>query len=177
MSKKQFCMAVAMAFGAMAVGAHEQHAHVHGLLKLDVAIDGATLTVAIDSPLDNIVGFERAPRTDAEKKVVEQAVTQLRTAGALFKIDPAAGCKVAQIDLDAPVIGLGDAKTGDAAGHADLEGTFTFRCADAAKARFIDLALFDAFRTVRRVDAQIASPQGQFLRTVTRPSDRLRWGR
>lgn len=177
MSAKHVLAAALLACVASIAGAQAQHTHAHGLLKLDVAIDGATLTIAMDSPLDNIVGFERAPRNDAEKKVVAQAVARLRTPGVLFRIDPAAGCKAGQIDLDAPMIGLGEARAERDAGHADLEGAFTFRCTDAAKARFIDLALFDAFRTVRQVEVQIASPQGQFQRTVTRPSDRLRWGK
>ncbi len=48
--------------------AQQQHAHVHGQLKLDVAVDGPTVVIDMESPLDNIVGFERAPKTDAEKK-------------------------------------------------------------------------------------------------------------
>ncbi len=177
MKLQQLFAALALTLVASIAGAQAQHAHVHGLVKLDVAVDGPTLTIAIDSPLDNIVGFERAPRNDAEKKIVAQVVTQLRTPDALFGIDPAAGCKAAQIDLDAPVIGLGESGASRDTGHADLDAVYTFACADAAKARGITLKLFDAFRTVRRVDAQIASPQGQFRRTVIRPSDRLRWGR
>ncbi|RYF32777.1 MAG: DUF2796 domain-containing protein [Comamonadaceae bacterium] len=169
--------AIALTLWALAASAQQRHAHVHGLLKLDVAIDGATLTVAIDSPLDNLVGFERAPRSEAEQKTVERAVTQLRNAGALFKIDPAAGCKVGQIDLDAPVLGLGDGGAGGKEAHADLEATITFRCADAGKARFIDVALFDAFTNLRQIDAQIAAPEGQFQRTLKRPNVRLAWGK
>lgn len=179
MNFRHVCTAAAIAVAALAASAEEQHAHVHGLLKLDVAIDGSTLTVAIDSPLDNIVGFERAPRNDAEKKSVEQAVAQLRNAGALFKVDAAAGCKVSQIDLEAPVLGLGSARAraDGASSHADLEGSVTFRCTDASQARFIDVGLFDAFRNLRQVDAQIASAQGQFQRTLKRPNGRLAWGK
>lgn len=168
-----------MAFALLAphAAAQEQHAHVHGLLKLDVAVDGPTLTLAIDSPLDNIVGFERAPNNPAEKKQVEQALARLRAADTLFQIDPAAGCKIAQIDLDAPLLGLGSVQAKGAAGHADLEGRFTFRCNDAARVRYIDIALFTAFRNLRQIDAQIAAPQGQFQRTLKRPNARLAWGK
>jgi hypothetical protein len=37
-------------------------AHEHGALKLDVAIEGNKLTIAMEAPLDNLLGFERAPR-------------------------------------------------------------------------------------------------------------------
>ena len=154
-----------------------QHAHVHGQLKLDVAVDVQTLTVSIDSPLDNIVGFERAPRTDAERKTAQQAVAQLRAADKLFGIDPAADCKLGQVDLDAPVLGLGQAKAGEPAGHADLEGSFTFECRSPVQARFIDIALFEVFRNVRQIDVQIATPDGQYQRTLKRPAKRLAWGK
>ncbi|WP_323510129.1 ZrgA family zinc uptake protein, partial [Glaciimonas sp. CA11.2] len=36
--------------------AHE--AHVHGVGKLDVAIDGAQITLHLDTPLINLLGFE-----------------------------------------------------------------------------------------------------------------------
>ncbi|MGB0128732.1 MAG: DUF2796 domain-containing protein [Rhodocyclaceae bacterium] len=41
-----------------------QHAHEHGVAKLDVASDGGALAINVESPLDNRVGFEHAPRTD-----------------------------------------------------------------------------------------------------------------
>ena len=162
---------------ALAAVAQTQHAHVHGQLKLDVAVDVQTLTIAIDSPLDNLVGFERAPRTDAERKVVQQAVAQLRAADKLFAIDPAAGCKPSQIDLDAPALGLGAARPGEPAGHADLEGSFTFECTSAVQARFIDIGLFAAFRNARQIEVQIVTPEGQYRRTLKRPAGRLAWGK
>lgn len=162
---------------ALAAQAQPQHAHVHGLLKLDVAVDVQKLTIAIDSPLDNIVGFERAPRTDAERKTVQQAVAQLRAADKLFTIDPAAGCKLGQVDLDAPTLGLGQARPGEPASHADLEGSFTFECASAVQARFIDVGLFAGFRNARQIDVQIVTPEGQYQRTLKRPAGRLAWGK
>lgn len=157
--------------------AQAQHAHVHGQLKLDIAVDVQTLTIAIDSPLDNIVGFERAPRTDAERKTAQQAVAQLRAADKLFVIDPAAGCKLGQVDLDAAPLGLGQPKAGEPAGHADLEASFTFECSSPVAARFIDVGLFEAFRNVRQIDVQIVTPDGQYQRTLKRPSGRLAWGK
>ncbi|MET0544464.1 MAG: DUF2796 domain-containing protein [Variovorax sp.] len=155
----------------------QQPAHVHGVLKLDVAVDVQTVTIGIDSPLDNIVGFERAPRTDAERKAAQQAVAQLRAADKLFDIDAAAGCKLSQVDLEAPSLSLGQAATPSAQGHAELEGSFIFECTRAVQTRFIDLALFDVFRNVRQIDVQIVTPEGQYQRTLKRPAKRLAWGK
>ena len=82
--------------------AQTQHAHVHGQIKLDVAIEGPTVVIEMESPLDNFTGFERAPRTDAEKKTAETVVAQLRAADQIFRIDPVANCKLGPVTLRSP---------------------------------------------------------------------------
>ena len=52
----------------LAAGAHDHghehaQAHVHGAVQLEVALDGPTLSIALEAPLDSLLGFERAPRT------------------------------------------------------------------------------------------------------------------
>ncbi|QNK65670.1 DUF2796 domain-containing protein [Variovorax sp. PAMC26660] len=181
-------LAIAAAFLAAApflsAQAQQQHAHVHGQLKLDVAVDGPTVVIDMDSPLDNIVGFERAPKTDAEKKAVEEAVAQLRAADKLFIIDPAANCKLGPVDLRSGALGLGNPDPNEPVGHADLDATFSFNCTNAAAAKFIDVNLFSVFKGLRQIDSQIASAQGQFKRQLKRPSGaqaaqpaRLSWGK
>jgi len=164
--------------------AQQQHAHVHGQIKLDVAIDGPTVVIDMESPLDNIVGFERAPKTDAEKKTVDDAVTQLRAADKLFAIDPAANCKLGPVDLRSSALGLGQPDASEPEGHADLDATFSFNCTNAAAAKFIDVGLFSAFKGTRQVDVQVASAEGQFKRQLKRPAGaqasqpvRLSWGK
>ncbi|RZL64863.1 MAG: DUF2796 domain-containing protein [Variovorax sp.] len=156
---------------------NHQHAHVHGQMELTVAVDGPRLVIELASPLDSIVGFERAPKNDAEKKTVESALAKLRAADQLFAIDPAARCKAGDVDLRSAALGVGKAEPEAQAGHADLDATFTFECGDAAAARYIDVALFTAFKGARQIDAQIATSQGQFKRNLKRPTARLAWGK
>ncbi|MDP9898121.1 DUF2796 domain-containing protein [Variovorax ginsengisoli] len=164
--------------GVNAVFAQTQHAHVHGQLKLDIAVEGPTVVISMESPLDNIVGFERAPRTDAERQTVEDAAATLRAADKLFLIDPTANCKLGPVELQSAVLGWGkQATTAPADAHADLDATFAFNCTNATAAKFIDVGLFTAFKGPRQIDAQIATAQGQFQRTLKRPNARLAWGK
>ncbi|WP_083745482.1 DUF2796 domain-containing protein [Variovorax sp. KK3] len=153
----------------------QARAHVHGQIKLDIAIEGPTVVIEMESPLDNFVGFEHAPKTDAEKKAAADAVAQLRAADQLFKIDPAANCKLGPVTLRSAALGLGKAEAG-AEGHADLDGSFAFNCTKATDAKFIELGLFNAFKGLRQVDAQIVTPDGQSKRSLKRPNARLSWG-
>jgi len=157
--------------------AQAQHAHVHGLLRLDIAIEGPSVVIEMDSPLDNIVGFERAPKTDAEKKTADDAIAQLRAADHLFRIDPASNCKLGPVKLNSAALGLAKSDADTTEGHADLDGSFAFNCTNAPTAKFIDVALFDAFKGVRQIDVQIVSPQGEFKRTLKRPNGHLTWGK
>lgn len=157
------------------------HAHTHGVVALDVAVDADTLIVRLEAPLDSLVGFERAPRTPAERQRADAAVDTLKAGHALLRVDPAAGCTPGAVQLESEALGLGEKKSqgrdphpGE---HADLDATYTFKCERAADARFIELGLFKAFPAIRTVNAQVAAPQGQFKRTLGRSNARLAWGR
>ncbi len=147
-----------------------QQAHSHGRLALDVAIDARTITIAMEAPLDNFLGFERAPRTDVERRQVADLVARLKRADDLFVPDPAAACSLSAVTLDSEVLGLDSSaasgqaqaahgKAGDAhEGHADIEARFSFTCARADQARYLDVPLIAAFRRIRSIDVQVAAP-------------------
>jgi hypothetical protein len=110
---------------------------------------------------------------------VDNTVATLRAADKLFDIDPAGNCKLGPVNLQSPALGLGQASAADAAGgaHADMDATFAFNCTNATAVKYIDVSLFTAFKGPRQIDVQIASPKGQFQRSLKRPNTRLAWGK
>jgi hypothetical protein len=148
-------------------------AHEHGVVHLDVAVEGRRITLQMESPLDNLLGFERAPRSDAERRRADGAVALLKDAGKLFAIDGAAQCKLTKVDLTSAALKHGAAAEPGADGHADIDGNFEFDCADAARAAFIDVGLFDAFAGMQRIEVQAITPKAQFKATLTRPQRRI----
>ncbi|WP_325481379.1 DUF2796 domain-containing protein [Piscinibacter sp.] len=148
--------------------------HQHGAARLDVAVEGERITLSFESPLDNLVGFERAARTDAERQRAEAAVAQLKAADAMFTIDGAAQCTPVKAELNSAALALGsgaDADHGD--GHAEIEGLYEFDCKNASRAGFIDVGLFEAFPRMRRIDVQVVAPKGQMKAVLKRPSRRI----
>ena len=148
------------------------HAHVHGLAKLDIAVEDKTITVSFETPLDNLVGFERAPRTDSERQRADEAVARLRAGNAMFRFDPAAGCKLAQVELTSAALKLGKAEAAPKDGHAELDGEWEFDCADATRAAYVEVGLF-AFNPLKRVQVQLALPKAQLKRELKRPNPRI----
>ena len=159
-------------FAVPVIASAAGQAHEHGVLKLDIAVEAGKLTLQMESPLDNLVGFERAPRNDAERKRVDAALAKLKAGEALFAIDPAAQCKLAGVELESAVLKLGEAAPshGD---HADIDAAFTFECQDATQAAYIDVGLFQAFKGMARIHVQVATPQGQSKHTLKRPAKRV----
>lgn len=182
-------LVVALACAAawsMPAGAHQQHAHTHGRLSLDVAMDAQSITLLMESPLDSFLGFERAPRNDMERKRVAQLVAQWNTADWLLLPAPAAGCRLAKVELVSEVLGLGkehdhshaNKAAGhqhqpDADGHGDISIEVVFTCAKAEAASHLDIKLFDVYKRLKHIDAQVASPQGQFKRSLSPGAARL----
>lgn len=170
------------------VHAHSSRAHVHGEATLTVAIDGQTVMLDFDSPLDNLVGFEHAPRTDKQKQAMADMAARLGEAAKLFVLDAAAGCESAGVKLTpaatatapaASAKGEGE-KAAHKATHKDQEATFTFRCKDSAKLRAVEVKLFGAFPRLKRVKASVAGATGatagkQSAMTLTPVKATLRW--
>jgi len=147
--------------------------HEHGVVHLDVGVEGRIITLQMESPLDSLLGFERAPRTDAERRRADAAVARLKAADKLFAIDAAAQCKLTKAELSSAALKLGPAAEPDPDGHADIDGSFEFECADGARAAFIDVGLFDVFARMQRIEVQTITPKAQFKATLRRPQRRI----
>ena len=153
-------------------------AHQHGVAQLDVVVEPTRLTLELDTPLDNLLGHERAPRTDAERAAADKMVARLRAADGLFRIDSAAGCTLAKVTLESPVLGLAAKGSAAAAApakgeHAELNGRFEFTCKAGNLARFVEVELFEAFASMKRINLQMVLPRGQMKATLVRPATRV----
>lgn len=161
------CCLVGTPLAVQALGAHQ-----HGVVQLDIAVDANRITIQLSSPLDNLLGFEHAPRNNAERGRVASMLAALR--GTLFAIDPAGSCRAGAVQLNSAALQLGQPDPSEQqAGHADLDASFEFECSTAARASFVDAALFERFAGIRRIDVQLATPRGQRKLTLARPAPRI----
>jgi hypothetical protein len=167
-------LAMALALAAAAAAAQSGHAHQHGLVRVDVAIDGPTLAVSIEAPLDSLVGFEHRPRTASQRTAAEAAITRLKDGAALWRADAAARCSLVETALEAdalrPAATSATAGAGAEVDHADLDARYVFRCAAPAQLKGLEHGLFDAFPRIQRIEVQVAGPRGQLRQSLRRPA-------
>jgi hypothetical protein len=153
-----------IAYGAFA----QQDAHEHGVAELRVAVDGGRVVIEFASPLDNLVGFEHAPQTAAQRRALAAAEQRLRAVDTLFVTPSAAACAVTAIELESPYPQDAGPQSGapahredHAAPHAELHASYELECAVPAALKEVRVGLIEAFPRIRRIRAQTATPGGQ----------------
>jgi len=150
-----------------------QHAHVHGQAALQVTVDGASLDLRLESPLEAVLGFEHAPRNDKERAAVASLRKTLAAGEQLFAPTVAAGCKLTETRVISDVL---DGKPGAGAdGHGDVVAEYRFACAQPARLTGLEARLFSNFPRLRRLDAQVVSGKGQTARRLTPRMRLLSW--
>src|SRR5579871_4009769 len=88
-----------------AVGQEQRHlgAHQHGHGRLQIAIEGNAVSIELEVPGADIVGFEHPPTTPEQKTAFEQAKARLANGFTLFVPPAPAGCalKEARVSTEA----------------------------------------------------------------------------
>lgn len=90
----------ALCSNAFAQSEFRQHeAHVHGHVELNIAQDGDDLLIEITAPGADVTGFEHAPQSDSETKLLNQALENLNQADSLFTLSEAGLCSLEHADV------------------------------------------------------------------------------
>ncbi|SDW07006.1 Protein of unknown function [Albimonas donghaensis] len=96
----------------------EMEAHEHGVSTLELAVEGGEVAINLTSPGADIVGFEYAASSDADKDAVEAAIRVLLTPENVVTLPDAAECRLTEVL--AHLHGGGDHDE-DEHGHGDHE--------------------------------------------------------
>lgn len=178
MSARVLLVAAGLLLPAVAAAQHE-----HGVATLNAALDGRKLVVQLESPLDNLVGFEHAPRNDRQRAALRKMEASLQAGNRLLRPSPAADCTVKGVKIDhpygasagptpaegsktktEPTKGTG-AKPAET--HAEVRATYELECAKPEALARVEVLFFEVFPGMKRLRAQTASPRGQGSATLT----------
>ncbi len=143
--------AVAAALPVMAVAQLLQlEAHNHGEVLLTLVQDAGSVTLELITPQLNLLGFEHAPATEAERQALLAAEAALRQPGNWLQLD-GEGCSTGVADLETS----GEAQHAEnhAENHADFSVRFAFTCANATL-RGLTFVGFAAYPGIHEVELQ-----------------------
>lgn len=141
--------------------------HEHGVATLAIVLDGPRLRVELKLPARDAVGFERRPRTDAERGKVTAVRDRLLDGATLLAPTAAAGCALSGTpEVTSELLASGapaaPARGGHHHGeeHADFEAVYAFTCSEPAALTSLDQTLFRAFPALRQIRVQAVGPKG-----------------
>ena len=189
------CSLLALTALSASALAHEDHrelgAHVHGHGTFNIAIEGSRVSLELEAPGMDIVGFEHAPSNDEQKGAVEKAKALLSEPLTLFALPAGASCKVAEakVELDSAHAhgdddghrhgdddhdhakhdhDDNDAAEGHGHSHSQFQATYNLDCAKPAELTSITFDYFKRFAGAQRLTVSVVTAKGQASYEVSR---------
>lgn len=129
-------------------------AHVHGEASLQVSLQGAILDIRLTVPAMDLLGYEQAPHTAAEKVRLQSAHEFLARPESWLDVDAEARCTLQGHHLESP-FEVEDRTSKDHDNHtihADFVLEASWQCANANRVNSITLRLFAPFPRVQQVN-------------------------
>jgi hypothetical protein len=176
-----------LALAVLPAAAEEEHrelgAHEHGHGTLDIAIEKTRVTMELETPGMDIVGFEHEAESKEQKAAVEKAVAQLADALSLFKMPASAGCKVAEAKVEIETghehedgdkdhakeeHGEHKGEKHEEKGHNEFHATYALDCAKPAALTSIAFEYFKVFAGANAITVNVVTAKAQNKYEVSR---------
>ncbi|MDF3195313.1 DUF2796 domain-containing protein [Pseudomonas sp. 1928-m] len=146
---------------------HAEHgsldAHEHGAAQLNVVLDGKALELQLESPAMNLVGFEHAAKSAADKAKVAAARSQLEQPQALFGLS-AGDCQISKQELESPLFAehKHEEHHDHDSEHSDIHAHYSLDCQKPEELKQLNLGeLFKRFPATEKIQVQLIGPNGQ----------------
>lgn len=166
----------------MLVPAHAQERreagpHQHGHGTLNIAIEGSRVSMELEVPGNDIVGFEHAAKTKLQRAAMDKAKGQLGAPLSLFRLPSSAGCAVKEATVKVESGSKPDAKKAghkhDDHGHSEFHAEYTLECGTIANLTSIEFPYFSMFKSAEELEVSVITPKGQTKFEVKRGKPRL----
>lgn len=123
-------------------------AHVHGMANLLVALEGDHLTITLDTPSINVVGFEHSARHEADRALLLDAQEKLLASDHVFTLTAAAQCRLESVDIASDQLSqLTEAGHGhdDNTGHSEFVVAYHHHCENPTALNSLNIGAFQHF--------------------------------
>jgi hypothetical protein len=113
-----------------------------------------------------VLGFEHAPRTEAEKAIVRDKAAWLRAGKGLASFPPAADCRFERATIEEPTWKAGES-------HADYEAQLFYRCRQPEQLAWLQANLLSGLPNLREAKVNVVTPARQGSQSVTSATARI----
>ena len=180
MNRNALLSVLSIALSIVTSTAAAQSAHVHGEGRVNIAIDGNRIYMALEFPGADIVGFEHEARSSEEKAAVVKAIAQLSDPMQLLRFEADADCvfrtanaatkgeheehegeEHAEHEEHEEHEGEDHAEQEDKEAHGTFVAEYEFECANISALGLIDFIYFSLFNNAHSLDIVLIDGNGQ----------------
>jgi hypothetical protein len=157
----------------------QRGAHVHGVTSMRIAQDGRLLSVTVEMPGMNAIGYEHPPHTAAQRAQLVTALDILRKPADWLVPNTEARCRLASVEVTPNGFGASapgnsqtttqERKEAEAHEHADVDASYQFQCDAPLDLRLIELRLIERFPGTHEVRVDIVSLSDQAQEVFSTP--------
>ena len=154
----------ALLFSALALAAREQGAHVHGDMKVAIALEGKSGRIEVHAPAQVIYGFEYAAKSAKDKKAKDQGMQKLADKiSEMIVLDPESKC---DIKMEMSEVDQKEA-------HADVEAEFRVNCEKSPAGTNVIINISKVFPRVKRVQVDLVGEGVQKSQEVKKSGESI----
>ena len=183
-------LAGCFAVPAIAQDSRTLDAHEHGLSTVQIAVEGGMMSLSLEAPGMDIVGFEYAPSTEADTAAVAAAIDLLGQHGAVVTLPDAAGCSLTSATAaleteehhdeyhadhahDEHAEHDGEEGHAKGAAHSAFHASHVFDCTAPAALTSVTFSFFDQFPNAQKIAVQYVTDAGAGSAAITRDAPDL----
>ena len=159
---------------------HSLHAHEHGAIKLEMAVDQKNIEIDLDGPAESFLGFEYRPKSDREKEIFNRhQLNWTQHLNSFISFDKNLKCLVKEasfkqvidkvidkdIDKDESSVTKRINKKEEGV-HSDIEASAKIGCAKNVSGSIVTISLRKAFPKINKLVVDIISNQVQSVEII-----------
>ena len=129
--------------------------HEHGVSTLKIAIEGQNVQMELESPANDIVGFEHAPENNKQKADVENALSLLRKANGVFIPSSEAKCITNENSAEFEI------EEGHSETHSGFHVIWKLTCSNPKQLKNLETTFFELFPKAHEIEVEVISASGQ----------------
>ena len=129
--------------------------HEHGVSTLKIALEGQNLQMELESPANDIVGFEHAPENIKQEDDVKRALTLFQNSSGIFMPSPEANCKIKDNSAEFEI------EKGEGETHAGFHVTWKATCLNPNQLTSLKTTFFKLFPKAEEIEVEVISASGQ----------------
>lgn len=178
--KHSIILPLTLCSALQAFSASAAEKHVHGEAELFIAIEGNKVLIEMESPTDNFLGFEHAPRTKQQKALVMSTQETLENYTSLLTLSKG-NCKQIDAFIESPFSDHSKEEKEDhhdhghekddhhdhdkheegEGAHSEYHITYTLACSNSDVINSANITAFDAFPNTEEIKVNWVNSEKQ----------------